>query len=214
MNSMNSYMMLSPPQSPPIYSIIEEVLAELDPLTYSRILRQISLPIEKLICPKKKSRKGNIPRPQNSFVIYRRDFMSKVKLNYGHEISSNLPFVSTKAAKWWSSESSEVKNTYQIIADLARKVHVKVYPDYVFKPKKRANKYTTIKDFFFEDIPPRQEIKQNIQYTPPSPSISLSNSSENSNNYYSNPLPPINHLLSIADDNYDRRMCRSFRGPY
>ncbi|CAB4495947.1 uncharacterized protein OCT59_021570 [Rhizophagus irregularis] len=211
MNSMNlnSYTMLSP-QSPPIYSIIEQVLSELDPTAYSKILRQVSLPIEKLICPKKKSRKGNIPRPQNSFVIYRRDFMAKVKLNYGHEISSNLPFVSTKAAKWWSSENSEVKNTYQIIADLARKVHIRVYPNYVFKPKKRPNKYT-IKDIFFEDIPPQQQMNQPI----PSPPLSNSSNS-NSDNNNSQPLPSINQLLSIADDNnnYDRRMCRSFRGPY
>ncbi|GES96806.1 high mobility group box domain-containing protein [Rhizophagus clarus] len=201
---MNSYMH-SPPQSPstPTYSAIEEVLAELDPSTYSKILRQISLPIESLICPKKRSRKGNIPRPQNSFVIYRRDFMAKVKSKYGHELSSNLPFVSTKAAKWWSSENSEVKNTYQIIADLARKVHIRIYPDYVFKPKKRANKYP-IKDLFFENIPSQLQVNQS---TPPSNS--------NNNENYSQPLPSINHLLSIADDNnYDRRMCRSFRGPY
>jgi hypothetical protein len=117
--------------------IIDQVLSEIDSVTLSKILNQTTLPIEHLISPKIKSRKGNIPRPQNPFVIYRRDFMAKLTAKYGPEIASNLPFISKKAGNWWKHENQEVKNIYETLADLAKKVHERMYPGYIFKPRKR-----------------------------------------------------------------------------
>ncbi|RIA81943.1 hypothetical protein C1645_809841 [Glomus cerebriforme] len=231
---MNQYMyMHSLPQTQTKNIIIEQVLSEVDPLTREKISKQILVPIEKLLCPKKKSRSGNIPRPQNSFVIYRRDFMTKLESDCGHEVSSDLSFVSKKASKWWASESPEVKNIYQIIADLARKVHNRTYPEYVFQPKKRrATKY------MLNDCYSSPQQNQNTSISP-SPSqlissaiqpINNNNNNNNNNNYYNNDnnnnnynnyynnhsqLPSINYILPMDNyDNYDRRMCRSLRGPY
>jgi hypothetical protein len=227
-------------QSPmlPESKIVEEVISEMDPLTYTKILQKINMPIEYLISPKKKSRKGNSPpRPQNSFLIYRRDFMSKLTTNYGPEISSNLSYVSSNAGKWWGSESQEVKNIYKLIADLAKKVHERTYPGYVFKPKKkRSHKPILNRDFDddfllssntfnYQEAQRKNIITPQFFHHPGMSSISTipttsgSNSptsqilpSYNINNSSQLVLPSITSILSEAD-NYDRSMCRSFRGP-
>ncbi|CAB4392081.1 unnamed protein product [Rhizophagus irregularis] len=228
-------------QSPmiPESKIVEEVISEMDSLTYTKILQKITMPIEYLISPKRKSRKGNTPpRPQNSFLIYRRDFMSKLTTNYGPEISSNLSYVSSNAGKWWSSESQEVKNIYKLIADLAKKVHERTYPGYVFKPKKKRSHKPILNHDFDDDFlfasntfnyqdAQRKFVPQLFNYHHPGfSSISTISTTSGSNSptsqiyssYNSNNsssqlvLPSIDAILSESD-NYDRFMCRSFQGP-
>ncbi|RIA90083.1 hypothetical protein C1645_770880 [Glomus cerebriforme] len=204
--------------------IIEEVISELDPVTYTKILQQISVKLSCLISPKKKPRGGNSqPRPQNSFLIFRRDCMAKLIAKYGPQISSNLPFVSREAKKYWASVTQEVKDIYKIIADLAKKVHERIYPNYVFKPKKRRHYQPILNqdfnnDLFFVSNPNHQQ-----HQTPSRFSIVNSgfNSSHNQLDYpkpFDNNdgsqiiLPSIDSIFSLTD-NYDRSMCRSFRGP-
>ncbi|GBC07346.1 hypothetical protein RclHR1_00740029 [Rhizophagus clarus] len=230
---------ISPLQSSmiPDSRIVEEVISEMDPLTYTKILQKITMPIEYLISPRRKSRKGNTPpRPQNSFLIYRRDFMSKLTTNYGPEISSNLSYVSSNAGKWWSSESQEVKNIYKLIADLAKKVHERTYPGYVFKPKKKRSHKPILNRDFDDDFlftsntfdyqeAPRKNIPQLLNYGissistissatsgSNSPTSQLHSSYNNINNSSQLVLPSIDSILSETGS-YDRFMCRSFRGP-
>ncbi|CAG8502461.1 3591_t:CDS:2 [Diversispora eburnea] len=116
--------------------IIEQVISEIDLRTRSEIDRQITVPIENLIRPTTKSRKGGIPRPQNPFVIYRRDLQAKLTARLGPDVGSHLPFVSKEASRKWEIEREDIKNIYEVMAELAKKVHERTYPDYVYKPRK------------------------------------------------------------------------------
>src|ERR1051325_1580708 len=163
--------------------IVDQVIAEADPVTLIKITNHVSLPIEMLITPNKTSRRGNTPRPQNSFVIYRRDFMAKLSGIYGPELSSNLPLVSSNASKWWNYESEEIKDIYKLVADMAKEVHRRTYPDYVYKPKKKRAPPSQPQSFYHFPVAGGPNSLQTI-------------------------LPPIHTLLADNSNNYDRRLCR------
>src|SRR5205814_1336616 len=44
----------------------------------------------------------------------------------------------------WKSSSSEVRNIYSFLAQLAKKIHEETYPDYVYQPKKRSERMNSI----------------------------------------------------------------------
>ncbi|RGB39686.1 hypothetical protein C1646_606251, partial [Rhizophagus diaphanus] len=79
-----------------------------------------------------------VPRPQNPFVIYRRDTQAKLMVEKGSKFGSKLDFVSRVASKNWKNAPSEIRNIYSFLAQLAKKVHEETYPDYVYQPKKRS----------------------------------------------------------------------------
>ncbi|CAG8451097.1 1181_t:CDS:1 [Acaulospora colombiana] len=142
------------PTKLPDPKVIQQVISEIDPVTHLKILSQISVPIEELIRPTTKSRKsgGGIPRPQNLFVLYRRDLQAKLTAKFGPEIGSHLPFVSKEASEGWKMEAQEVKNIYEFIAELAKKVHELTYPNYVYKPRKRALKSALNRSMFDNEL--------------------------------------------------------------
>ncbi|CAG8509935.1 6832_t:CDS:1 [Ambispora leptoticha] len=141
--SANTRFELSP-------EFLEELYSEIDPATLMRIHKQLTLSIKELITPKRKSRRGQTPRPQNSFVLYRRDMQARLTKDKGPKIGANLPFVSKIASKSWKKEPQEVRQVYEALAELAKKVHLEVHPDYVYKPKKRRDKRSTRFDFDVE----------------------------------------------------------------
>ncbi|CAG8461272.1 8657_t:CDS:1 [Acaulospora morrowiae] len=142
------------PTKLPDPKIIQQVISEIDPMTHLKILSQLKVPIEELICPTTKSRKsgGGVPRPQNLFVIYRRDVQAKLTAKFGSEIGSHLPFVSREASERWKLEPQEIRSIYEFIADLAKKVHDLTYPNYVYKPRKRALKSALSNSIFNDEM--------------------------------------------------------------
>ncbi|CAJ0644748.1 1453_t:CDS:2 [Entrophospora sp. SA101] len=134
-------------------ALINQVISELDPETRNKIDKQITLPLEELIRPTLKSRKGNIPRPQNLFVIYRKDLQAKLVLKHGPDVGSNLALVSKRASKSWERESQSIREIFEVIAELAKKVHERIYPGYVYKPKKRLLKSAmkNLDEFILQD---------------------------------------------------------------
>ncbi|CAG8728547.1 12610_t:CDS:1 [Dentiscutata erythropus] len=120
-------------------NIIKQVIDELDPITLLRIQQQISLQIEDLIRPARKVRKSGVPRPQNLFVIFRKDYQARL-IKKGHDVGALLSLVSKEASEQWKLVDQSIKDIYDIIANMARKVHERTYPDYVYKPKKRPQK--------------------------------------------------------------------------
>ncbi|CAG8473479.1 12067_t:CDS:1 [Funneliformis caledonium] len=125
--------------------LVEQVINSVGKETLEVILRQVFLPIKELIAPlPKKLRSNKIPRPQNHFLIYRRDFQAKLIFEKGSKFASKLDYVSKDASKSWGKISTGIKNIYVCLAQLAKKVHAATYPGYVYQPKKRIERINPI----------------------------------------------------------------------
>ncbi|KAG0094605.1 Casanova [Podila epicladia] len=72
-----------------------------------------------------------IPRPPNSFMIYRREQATK----HAGLIAAKL---SAKLAKAWRNETPERRAHYAGLADQARAAHTLKYPTYKFTPARRG----------------------------------------------------------------------------
>jgi len=96
-------------------------------------LREITyLPIEDLIRPRVSIRTKRIPRPQNSFVIFRRDINAKSKTLDG---KSHLRNISIVASGEWAHASQTKKQAYALLATMAKNVHDKIFPAYRYHPR-------------------------------------------------------------------------------
>ncbi|CAG8577991.1 12153_t:CDS:1, partial [Cetraspora pellucida] len=101
-------------------NIIKQVIDELDPITLAKIQQQISLRIEDLIRPARKVRKSGVPRPQNLFVIFRKDYQARL-IKKGHDVGALLSLVSKEASEQWKIVDQSIKDIYDVIANMARK---------------------------------------------------------------------------------------------
>ncbi|GJE93248.1 HMG box domain-containing protein [Phanerochaete sordida] len=71
------------------------------------------------------------PRPMNSFMLFRQDFLKNTA-------KGRQPMVPSKAAGLaWKKLSPKEKEHWQMLADVAKEEHKRLYPDYRFQPKRR-----------------------------------------------------------------------------
>ncbi|CAG8439414.1 1790_t:CDS:2 [Ambispora gerdemannii] len=121
--------------------VLSEIISTLDPATHNKILQQTKLSIEELIKPKGKFRNGVPPRPQNPWVIYRKDLQAKLVAEQGAEIEfgARVGSISRMASEKWNVEPQEVKQVYEIIAEVAKRVHEQMFPNYKYKPRRKGN---------------------------------------------------------------------------
>ncbi|CAG8484359.1 7489_t:CDS:2 [Funneliformis mosseae] len=119
--------------------IVDYIIANnIDTGTLAKIERYISIPLKTLITPRLGTRRkacNSIPRPQNNFVLYRRNLHAIISSEQGSATAKNFKVVSNLAAKKWADESNEIKQLFEIIADCAKKVHDYTYPEYVYQPR-------------------------------------------------------------------------------
>ncbi|CAJ0645305.1 2122_t:CDS:2 [Entrophospora sp. SA101] len=121
--------------------IVDHIIqTNIDPMTLKKIENQIAVPLKQLISPRENRRRRCIPRPQNNFVLYRRNFHAVITKERGHAVAKNFKLISNMAAKNWAEESNEIKQLYELIADCAKKVHDCTYPQYVYQPKHKSSK--------------------------------------------------------------------------
>ncbi|CAG8640624.1 2568_t:CDS:1 [Dentiscutata erythropus] len=122
---------------------IVELLAELNVI--HELESKTFLSLKELITPKKKKTKSNLPRVQNSFMIFRKDFaaywFSLTKKNDLKEVSqfaSDLWNGNLYNFKLWNNINIvERKNIYYKISSIAEMVYKKLYPDYKYCPKRK-----------------------------------------------------------------------------
>ncbi|RIB12190.1 MATA-HMG, partial [Gigaspora rosea] len=75
-----------------------------------------------------------ITRPQNAFILYRKDIQSEiVKENPNVKLEQISKIVGEK----WANASDETKNRYTILAELCNRVHRDIFPNYKFIPKSK-----------------------------------------------------------------------------
>ncbi|CAG8647816.1 6401_t:CDS:1 [Funneliformis caledonium] len=121
--------------------IVDHIInTNIDPHTLLKIEKSIAVPLRQLISPRENRRRRCIPRPQNNFVLYRRNFHAVITKERGHGVAKDFKLISNEAARHWSEESNETKQLYELIADCAKKVHDCTYPQYVYQPKHKSNK--------------------------------------------------------------------------
>ncbi|KAJ6581817.1 hypothetical protein B0H19DRAFT_1061322 [Mycena capillaripes] len=81
-----------------------------------------------------------IPRPPNSFIIFRTEFSQRHKNARGSRARRDVKeigvTVSRKAADAWRKLSPEEKQPYQRRAELAKEQHARDYPNYQYRPRR------------------------------------------------------------------------------
>jgi len=95
-----------------------------------------NIPLNQLLSPCKKTRgkKGRITRPQNAFILYRKDFQDKIKKE---NPEADFMEISKIAGTWWKNETDQTRNNYILLSTLHSTVHQELFPDYYYKPKPR-----------------------------------------------------------------------------
>lgn len=96
--------------------------------------------------------KNNIPRPMNSFMLYRRAYKERIK-KWGQQ-GDNNQMISSVAGISWNMEPAPIKDYYTRIANLEKENHTKAFPDYKFTPNKNLQKRARDED---EDSDPEWE---------------------------------------------------------
>ncbi|KAF7297839.1 Transcription factor [Mycena kentingensis (nom. inval.)] len=77
---------------------------------------------------------GHIPRPRNAFIIFR----SKMGPTIPQSVTKDQKRVSRSMGELWRNLSPTERAVYQKLADDEKANHMRLYPDYVFHPTKRA----------------------------------------------------------------------------
>ncbi|GES81447.1 HMG box protein [Rhizophagus clarus] len=85
---------------------------------------------------KRRRNRDTPPRPLNSFMIYRREYQKKIKEQNPNILLSELSRISKSAADKWASEPQQVKQIYAEKARAEKERHMKLYPNYVYCPRR------------------------------------------------------------------------------
>jgi len=95
------------------------------------------MPLNELLLPSRKSRARGLPRPQNCFVLYRRNLLSKIK-SEGNNIE--LKYFSKFAAMRWNSEERNIRQLFMALYEIASVLHQFRYPKYRYKPRRKQQR--------------------------------------------------------------------------
>ncbi|KAJ3335084.1 hypothetical protein HDU93_006552 [Gonapodya sp. JEL0774] len=78
-----------------------------------------------------------VPRPPNSFILYRRDCSRAIIAEHlaRGETISNIR-VSRLVGERWANETKDVKEKYSVVAEECRRKHGEMYPGYKYTPRK------------------------------------------------------------------------------
>lgn len=78
---------------------------------------------------------GHIPRPCNSFFIFRKEFGIKYKQGLIEPMKQGT--ISQQAGMMWKAMSKEEKQRYEDLAEKEKEDHGKKFPGYVYRPQRR-----------------------------------------------------------------------------
>ncbi|CAG8562452.1 2238_t:CDS:2, partial [Ambispora gerdemannii] len=121
-----------------------------DLLGLSKCPYQLTLSIEELTKPfvKNCDESDKPPRPQSSWIIFRRDYEAHLRLCYQH-VKPKVKETAKECSLKWRKLPSEVKHLFKILEKVACENHQNLYPNYKYKPKN--TKDTTNKKWIFRE---------------------------------------------------------------
>src|SRR6185312_775161 len=149
---------------------------------------------------RKNSNKRNLPpRPQNAWVLFRRNFQSRVRSQCFGGLHT-LKEISKTAAESWKRQPEEVKQYFNVLSKLVSHKHKVMYPEYVYNPRKFKNG----ENFIFKYMDKDKIAKSRINKASLSKKAKLSNTgcssiSENlRNNKQQSSLPSPSSIIDIS----------------
>src|SRR5260363_365341 len=138
------------PEKMGIYKSICEDSLDLDNELFSNPPYPLAMDIEELTSPPKTSRKAirfrkhphlsTPPRPQNAWVLFRRNYTELLKLK-GDKMNNGE--ISRVAADEWRRQPPKVLKFFELLETQAKEKHKVLYPGYKFSPKKRSKHNTS-----------------------------------------------------------------------
>ncbi|CAG8559123.1 10754_t:CDS:2 [Ambispora gerdemannii] len=86
--------------------------------------------------PAKKKRNDfdNPPRPQNSWIIFRKDYEAHLRLR-NPDVKQKVKHTAKECSLKWKSQPREVKHFFKTLEKIAYENHKHIYPNYKYKPK-------------------------------------------------------------------------------
>ncbi|CAG8543085.1 10552_t:CDS:2 [Paraglomus brasilianum] len=102
----------------------------------------LTLPFEKILAKGKRAAKNKTPRPLNQYMIFRKDFEARYKLEHPNQRLSTTEYT-RMATKAWRKLPEQTKRYFVYLQREGEKWHKRTYPNYKFSPKK--NKKTKCK---------------------------------------------------------------------
>ncbi|EXX57020.1 uncharacterized protein OCT59_002502 [Rhizophagus irregularis] len=179
--------------------IVSKIVSSyIDDATLLKIKQHTTLSLYDLLTPLENHRTSKIPRPQNSFVIYRRNLQAKMALSQAANSSfDRLDKISKVAGNRWKNETKEIKELFAFLADCAKKVHNCIFPGYVYNPKR----YPTIK------IPMKSPSSDNPYVHQQTSSYITTNYNSFTSSQFNN-LPLTLEITPNFMNSYDDKICK------
>lgn len=141
--SINDDVVGPPPQQPePSYATFFD--CENDLKIFNSAQHQLTLDISTLINNSKTSRRAvkckregklEAPRPQNAWILYRKDTNARFRQTGEHEGKKSSK-ISQIIAEMWKNEREEVKRKFYVLAKWADYVHKEVNDGYSYSPRR------------------------------------------------------------------------------
>jgi hypothetical protein len=117
--------------APAITAPLSELTKHMTHIAIKNIKEYVERPIEVRHSQSEKS--GKIPRPMNSFMLYRSAYAERIKQWCAQ---NNHQVVSRVSGQSWPLEPPNVREYYEHCAVLERDNHQKAHPEYKFAPNK------------------------------------------------------------------------------
>ncbi|CAG8523595.1 13291_t:CDS:1 [Ambispora gerdemannii] len=118
-------------------------------LILSKYSYQLTLSIEELTKPaRKRGNSDKPPRPQNSWIIFRRDYEAHLRL-CNQDVKQKVKETAKECSLKWQELSSEIKPFFKILEKIAYENHKSLYPRYRYKPKNAKD--SSIKKWVFRE---------------------------------------------------------------
>ncbi|GFF74679.1 transcription factor ste11 [Aspergillus udagawae] len=86
---------------------------------------------------------GKVARPMNSFMLYRSAYADRTKEWFAQ---NNHQVVSEVAGDSWRIETPEIREKYELLANVEKTNHLKAHPGYKFSPSKEKKKRSETDD--------------------------------------------------------------------
>jgi hypothetical protein len=90
------------------------------------------LSIQDLLSSSKETRSKSIPRPQNAWVLFRKNLSKRLKLSVGE--------TSGIASYLWKKKSERESRFWRALYKIIKEIHAAENPDYIYKPNRINNR--------------------------------------------------------------------------
>ncbi|CAG8558535.1 8153_t:CDS:2 [Paraglomus occultum] len=105
----------------------------------------LTLSIDELLAPSKRPRnsKKPPPRPPNSWILFSKDYAARLKL-LSNGSGADAQKIVKNAKPEWDKLSDDAKKWFNGLAEIAKRRHKAMYPEYKFKPRPRERRRSSM----------------------------------------------------------------------